>query len=140
MSRIAYVNGRYLPHARASGHVEDRGNQFADGVYEVIAVAGGRLVDGDSHLDRLERSLREIRLAAPTSRRVLAGILDEVARRNRVEDGIVYLQISRGAARRDHVFPRRSEPTLVVTARPAGPSAQATAERGVDVITLPDER
>jgi D-alanine transaminase len=140
MSRIAYVNGRYLPHARANVHVEDRGNQFADGVYEVIAVAGGRLVDGAAHLDRLERSLREIRLAAPMSRRALTSILDEVARRNRVDDGILYLQISRGAARRDHAFPRRADPTLIVTARQTNSSARATAERGVNVITLPDQR
>jgi len=140
MSRIAYVNGRYVPHARANVHVEDRGYQFADGVYEVIAVAGGRLVDREAHLDRLERSLREIRSTAPASRRVLCGILDQVVRRNRVEDGIVYLQISRGVARRDHAFPRPIDPTLIVTARQTNSSARDNAERGVGVITLSDQR
>jgi D-alanine transaminase len=140
MSRIAYVNGRYLPHARASVHVEDRGNQFADGVYEVIAVAGGRRIDEAAHLDRLERSLGEIRLRAPLSRRVLAGIVAEVVRRNRVAEGIVYLQISRGVARRDHAFPRAGRPTVIVTARPTSAAARAAVAAGVAVITLPDIR
>jgi D-alanine transaminase len=140
MSRIAYVNGRYLPHARASVHVEDRGNQFADGVYEVIAVANGRRVDEAAHLDRLERSLHEIKLAAPLSRRALSGILDQVVRRNRVDDGIVYLQISRGAARREHAFPRVAQPTLIVTARATGAAARDVADRGTTVITLVDTR
>jgi D-alanine transaminase len=140
MSRIAYVNGRYLPHARATVHVEDRGNQFADGVYEVIAVAGARRIDETAHLDRLERSLAAIRLAAPMSRRALAGVLAEVVRRNRVTDGIVYVQISRGAARRDHGFPGAVQPTLFVTARSSRAAALAAAAEGVGVITAPDFR
>jgi D-alanine transaminase len=140
MSRIAYVNGRYVPHARASIHIEDRGNQFADGVYEVIAVANGRRIDESAHLDRMERSLREIRLVAPVSRRVLKGILDQVVRRNRVGDGIVYLQITRGAARREHAFPRAANPTLIVTARAASLASHQIADQGVSVVVLPDVR
>lgn len=105
MSRIAYVNGRYLPHADASVHVEDRGYQFADGVYEVCEVLGGRLVDERRHLDRLDRSLRALRIAAPMSRPALGAVLREVVRRNGVRDGMVYLQVTRGVARRDHAFP-----------------------------------
>src|SRR3954468_23192613 len=92
MSRIAYVNGRYLPHADASVHIEDRGYQFADGVYEVVAVQDGALIDEALHLARLDRSLGELRIAAPMSRPALSLVLREVIRRNRVRDSIVYLQ------------------------------------------------
>jgi D-alanine transaminase len=139
MSRIAYVNGRYLPHGDASVHIEDRGYQFADGVYEVIAVADGRLVDELPHLDRLDRSLRELRIAAPVERRSLRAILREVTRRNRVRNGIVYLQITRGAARRDHAFPGDAAPALVVTARAQSPK-RSQQGAGVAVITVPDIR
>ena len=101
MPRITYVNGQYLPHREAAVHVEDRGYQFADGVYEVIAVRGGGLVDEDHHLDRLDRSLGELRLAAPVSGQPLKFIMREIIRRNRVRDGKVYLQITRGVAPRD---------------------------------------
>src|SRR5215813_6007302 len=104
MSRIAYVNGRYQPHRDAAVHIEDRGYQFADGVYEVIAVQRGRLVDEGPHLDRLDRSLRELRIAPPMARRSLQLVMREVVRRNRVTDGIVYLQATRGVAPRDHAF------------------------------------
>src|SRR5512146_1745349 len=101
MFRIAYVNGRYLPHDRALVHVEDRGFQFADGVYEVCAVVGGALVDAEPHLDRLDRSLREIRMPWPMSRQAMLSVMREVVRRNRVVGGSIYLQVTRGAARRD---------------------------------------
>ncbi len=141
MSRIAYVNGRYLPHRQASVHIEDRGYQFADGVYEVIAVVGGRLVDEARHMDRLERSLDELRIAMPMARGPLGHVLREVVRRNGVRDGIVYLQVSRGVARRDHAFPAAdTPPALVVTARRAKPQPPAQAENGVKVVTLPDIR
>src|SRR5438876_11583365 len=118
MSRIAYVNGRYLPLRDATVHVEDRGYQFADGVYEVCEVRGGRLVDERRHLDRLVRSLQELRIALPMSRAALAVVLRETVRRNRVHDGIVYLQVTRGVARRDHAFPPAgTAPGMVVTAR-----------------------
>ncbi|MFG1241835.1 D-amino-acid transaminase [Xanthobacter sp. V7C-4] len=142
MSRIAYVNGRYLPHRHASVHVEDRGYQFADGVYEVCEVLNGHLVDERRHLDRLERSLRELFIPAPMSRIALANVLAEVVRRNGVRDGLVYLQITRGVARRDHAFPPAgTKPAVVVTARRSDRKGQeALAAKGVAVITVPENR
>ena len=140
MSRIAYVDGRYVPHRRASVHIEDRGFQFADGIYEVVAVIGGRRFDEPRHLDRLERSLGEINITMPMSRAALACVMDEVVRRNRVTDGILYLQITRGSAPRDHAWRDGVSPKMVVTSRhqPA-PSSQAV-ENGVAVITASDQR
>lgn len=142
MSRIAYVNGRYVPHSRAVVHIEDRGYQFADGVYEVCEIWNGRIVDQTRHLDRLERSLREIELAMPVTRAALSFIMHEVVRRNRVRNGLVYLQVTRGVARRDHPFPPPgTPPALVVTAKSIARSANdALAEKGVSVITMPDNR
>jgi D-alanine transaminase len=140
MSRIAYVNGRYLPHKRASVHVEDRGFQFADAAYEVIAVRGSALIDEDLHLKRLHRSLGELRIAAPMGDASLKSVFREVLRRNAIVDGALYLQISRGQAPRDFPFPQGVAPTLVVTAqRKRGPLAKQV-EEGVGVITLPDIR
>jgi D-alanine transaminase len=139
MSRIAYVNGRYVPHREAAVHIEDRGYQFADGVYEVTAVKNGRLVDEDLHLKRLARSLKELRIAPPMSEAALKFVSREVIRRNRVKDGIVYLQMTRGVAPRDHAFPAKSETSVVLTSRRAKSSAKA-AEDGVKVITIPDIR
>jgi D-alanine transaminase len=140
MSRIAYVNGRYLPHAEASVHIEDRGYQFADGVYEVIAVQGGEFVDEELHLARLDRSLAELRIAMPMSWRALALVLREVIRRNRVRDGIVYLQATRGVAPRDHPFPADIRTSLVVTARRARAANPKMLSEGASVITIPDIR
>jgi D-alanine transaminase len=134
------VNGRYLPHRLATVHVEDRGYQFADGVYEVIAVRGGLLVDEARHLDRLERSLAELGIAMPMSRASLAAVTAEMVRRNLVRDGIVYQQITRGVAPRDHAFPRHAKPALVMTARRTAPRGPALAEKGVAVIAVPDIR
>ncbi len=117
MSRVAYVNGRYVPHGAAWVHIEDRGYQFADGVYEVVAVAGGALVDGGPHFDRLERSLRELEIDMPMARRPLEIVVNETVRRNRVHDGMVYLQVTRGVAPRNHPFPAATRPALVVTAK-----------------------
>ena len=118
MSRIAYVNGRYVPHQSAAVHIEDRGYQFADAVYEVCEVRGGKMVDMPRHFTRLERSLSELRIRLPMPLPALTMILREVVRRNRVSYGIVYLQIGRGVARRDHAFPPdHVSPSLVVTAR-----------------------
>ncbi len=139
MSRIAYVNGRYAPHRAAQVHIEDRGYQFADGIYEVIAVRGGRLIDEVPHLDRLDRSLREMRIAAPMAREPLRGVMREVVRRNRVNDGIIYMQITRGVAPRDHAFPRQSTPSLVMTARRTAMKSAALQD-GVKVVTAPDLR
>jgi D-alanine transaminase len=120
MSRIAYVNGRYLPHAKASVHVEDRGYQFADGIYEVVYLHQGRLIDSDLHLRRLERSLREVRIDPPVSPDALLAILAEMQVRNRVNSGLIYIQVTRGVARREHAFPRPgTRPSLVVTVRRA---------------------
>ena len=142
MPRIAYVNGRYVPHFVAAVHVEDRGYQFADGVYEVCAVSGGRLVDERRHMQRLKRSLTELSIRWPMRPSALAVVLREIVRRNRIDEGIVYLQITRGVAPRDHAFPPPSvPPAIVVTARamPAEPRNKA-AEKGVAVITVPDVR
>src|SRR3974390_3015274 len=118
MSRIAYVNGRYLPQREAKVAIEDRGYQFADSVYEVCEVRGGRLIDERRHIERLKRSLSELRIRMPMSTRALGVILRELVARNRIGYGIVYLQISRGVARRDHGFPAAHvPPSVVATAR-----------------------
>ena len=142
MSRIAYVNGRYVPHAHASVHIEDRGYQFADGVYEVCEIYDGLIVDETRHLDRLERSLRELSIRRPMSRTALRVVLREVVRRNSVKNGLVYLQVTRGVARRDHAFPSSdTPPALVVTAKSIGRArGEDRAAKGVAVITLPDNR
>ena len=140
MARLAYVNGRYVPHREAAVHVEDRGYQFADGVYEVIAVRAGRFVDAGPHLDRLDRSLRELRIEPPMGRSALTHVLSEVKRRNRINDGIVYLQATRGVARRDHPFPAESETALVVTGSRRPPPDPGILETGVDTVSVPDNR
>jgi len=140
MSRIAYVNGRYVPHRHAAVHVEDRGYQFSDGVYEVFAVANGVLVDEELHLQRLARSLGELRIARPHADAVMKHLFREVLRRNRVSNGILYLQVTRGAAPRDHAFPKSARPAVVITARPARLADPAITARGVDVVTIPDLR
>ncbi len=140
MSRIAYVNGRYVPHRSAMVHVEDRGYQFADGVYEVIAIANGRFVDAGPHLDRLDRSLRELSIAPAMSRRALELVMDEVVRRNRVENGIIYIQMTRGVAPRDHAFPAAPLTQVVMTARHARPQPAKIAQEGVKAVTMPDIR
>ena len=142
MSRIAYVNGRYLPRAEAKVSVEDRGFQFADGVYEVCEVKSGRLIDERRHMARLDRSLRELRIAPPMTPAALSVVLCETVRRNRVRDGIVYVQITRGAARRDFPFPPgETRPTVVVTARSNDPARlEQLAAEGVAVVTVPDIR
>jgi D-alanine transaminase len=140
MSRVAYVNGQYVVHAQAGVHIEDRGYQFADGVYEVIAVIGGRFLDEEAHHDRLERSLRELRIAPPMGRRALSHVLRETVRQNRIRSGIVYIQITRGVARRDHPFPADVSSSLVVTARRIKGPSPAAVEQGIAVITTPDIR
>jgi len=142
MSRYAYVNGRYLPFRDAKVHVEDRGYQFADAVYEVCEVRAGRLVDERRHLDRLERSLAAIKLRPPMSRAALGVVLREVVTRNRIRFGLVYLQIGRGVARRDLAFPvPEAAPSVVVTARPLNRARiDATAAVGIAVVSMPDNR
>ena len=142
MSRIAYVNGRYLPRSAAAVHIEDRGYQFADGVYEVCEVRGGRLIDERRHMERLLRSLGELRISLPMSLPALSVVMHEVVRRNGVHDGIVYLQITRGVARRDHAFPPPgTKPAVVVTANRIDPEKnERLAADGIAVVTLPDNR
>ena len=142
MPRFAYVNGRYLPFRDAKVHVEDRGYQFADGVYEVCEVRGGRLIDERRHMARLKRSLDELRIRTPMSLAALGIVLREVVARNRIGYGIVYLQITRGVARRDHAFPSPAvAPSMVVTARPLNRKRnEALAATGIAVISMPDNR
>lgn len=142
MPRIAYVNGRYVAHADAAVHIEDRGYQFADGVYEVCEVARGNIMDMTRHLDRLNRSLTELSIGWPMSRKALEFIMGEVVRRNHVRNGLVYLQVTRGVAPRDHVFPTVPvRPAIVVTAKRTDPVAAAKrAESGLKVITVPENR
>jgi D-alanine transaminase len=142
MSRVAYVNGRYVPHAEAAVHIEDRGYQLSDGVYEVCEVRGGRLVDERRHFDRLDRSLREVRIRWPMARTALGVVLREVVRRNRIAEGIVYLQVTRGVAPREHAFPAADvAPGVTVTAKTMPiASRDKRAGEGVTVITVPDNR
>jgi D-alanine transaminase len=141
MSRIAYVNGRYLPHAEATIHIEDRGYQFADGVYEVIMLLDGRLIDGDRHLDRLQRSLAELAIRPPLSRAALLVVAAELAARNRLRSGLIYMQVTRGVARRDHAFPPPgTRSSLVVTLRRTPPFPAEIAQWTTAAITAPDQR
>ena len=140
MSRIAYVNGQYVPHAEAQIHVEDRGYQFADGVYEVAAICRGRIIDEDGHLVRLKRSLSELHMAIPMPDRPFASVCRETLRRNRVRDGILYIQISRGVARRDHPFPEKVKPALVMTARMVDWPVNEHDDPGAEVVSVADIR
>jgi D-alanine transaminase len=141
MPRIAYVNGRYVRHALAAVHIEDRGYQFADGVYEVCEVARGYIVDMKRHLDRLNRSLTELGIGWPIARAAVEIVIREVVRRNGVADGLVYVQVTRGVAARDFLFPEGVRPALVVTARKVAAGSQARrAETGIKVVTTPDNR
>ena len=142
MSRIAYVDGRYLPLRQAMVHVEDRGYQFGDAVYEVCEVRQGRLIDERRHLARLKRSLDELQIKLPMSPVALGIVLREVIARNRIGYGIVYLQVSRGVARRDHAFPTPEvPPSVVVTARPLNARRnEALAAAGIAVASVPDNR
>lgn len=142
MSRIAYVNGRYVRHAEARVHIEDRGYQFADGIYEVWALLGGKLAEWEGHAARLERSLGELRIRRPMGREALKAVLRETVRRNGFRDGLVYLQISRGQAPRDHAFPAvEPQPAMVVTVKRLDLAAvDARAANGVAVVTTPDNR
>ncbi len=142
MGRIAYVNGRFERHARAAVHIEDRGYQMADAVYEVWALFGGKLSDPEGHFARLERSLGELKIPMPMGRRALTHVLKEAVRQNRVRDGLVYLQIGRGVAPRDHAFPNPPvSPSMVITVKAIDRvAAEAKAAAGVSVITTPENR
>jgi D-alanine transaminase len=140
--RIAYVNGRYLPHGQAGVHIEDRALQLGDGIYEVNNVIAGRAIDQDYHLDRMERSLREIGMPMPMSRGALKIVMGEMIARNRIANGLLYLQVTRGAVRRDHVPPANPpKPTLIITVRAQDMVALAARmEQGIGVSIQPDIR
>jgi D-alanine transaminase len=142
MPRISYVNGRYVAHRDASVHIEDRGYQFGDGVYEVCEISRGFIVDMTRHLDRLNRSLTELSIAWPMTRNALMVVIREVIRRNRVVNGLVYVQVTRGVAGRDFVFPPSDlQPALVVIARKVDVATVAKkVENGLKVITVPENR
>ncbi|PVM92903.1 D-amino-acid transaminase [Caulobacter endophyticus] len=142
MSRFAYVNGRFVRHGQAAVHIEDRGYQLADGVYEVWAVFDGKLADAEGHFARLWRSLDELRIDHPMSEAALTIVLREAIRRNHVREGLVYLQVTRGVARRDHAFPNPAvPPAVVITARSVDRVAiEAKAAKGAAVITVPENR
>ncbi len=140
MSRIAYVNGSYVPFQDAGVHIEDRGYQFADGVYEVIYFENGRLIDAEGHLNRLDRSLGLVRIAQPMSRAALLVVIRRMICLNRLPSGILYIQVTRGVSRRDHPFPKDVPPSLVMTVRRAAPPSEDMAQKGVSVITIPDQR
>lgn len=140
MARYAYVNGRYIDHSDASVHIEDRGYQLADGVYEVVGVRDGKLIDEKPHLDRLDRSLGELRITWPISRAALSFVIRELMRRNRLRDGLVYMQVTRGVARRDHAFPTTPvKPALVLTTKNTK-YLGADPGPGIAVKSMPDIR
>jgi D-alanine transaminase len=140
MGRIVYVNGRYVPESEAKVSVFDRGFLFADGVYEVTAVVGGRLVDYEPHMERLERSLNEIQMAWPCSKTALRQMHDELIRRNGLSQGWVYMQMTRGAADRDFKFPKDVAGTLIGFTQVKELIDNPDAASGVKVITVPDIR
>ncbi len=142
MSKVAYVNGRYVPHRRAMVAIDDRGYQFADGVYEVCEVFRGALIDERRHFERLSYSLSELRITPPLREGALAIVGREILARNKIDNGYIYVQVTRGAAPRDHIFPGPSvRPSLVVTARHVDPAkGEQLAKKGVSVITMPDIR
>ena len=142
MSRIAYVNGHYVRHSQASVHIEDRGYQFADGVYEVCEVRHGFIIDMTRHLDRLGRSLAELSIAWPMQKNALVQVIRQVLRRNHVKNGMFYLQVTRGVAKRDHFFPAGDvKPSLVITAKSTDQTAIARKNAdGIKAITVADNR
>jgi D-alanine transaminase len=140
MSRTVYVNGSFVPFEEATIPLMDRGFLFADGIYEVSAVLNGQLIDNEPHLARLDRSLKEIRIANPYSAAEWTRLEKELVARNGLEEGLVYMQVTRGAAERDYVFPKDATPTVVMFTQPKSMIASALAETGAAIITVPDLR
>ena len=139
--RIAFVNGRYIPHTSAAVHIEDRGLQFGDSIYEVYAVSNGKLLDEAGHIERLGRSLTALEMAWPASPTALKIIMRELVRRNRLSEGLVYLQVTRGPHHRDHAIPKSAHPTLIMTASRLDIAViEARREAGIAVVTEPDIR
>ncbi len=142
MSRIAYVNGRYVRRSAATVHIEDRGYQFADGIYEVCLVIDGRYWDMQGHLNRMQRSLNELRIQSPMDQAALKVVMRELLRRNHLENALVYIQVTRGVAKRNHAFPASDvPPAIVMTAQRFDlDQSDRNAAKGVKVITQPDIR
>ena len=140
MSRTVFVNGEYLPEEQGKVSIFDRGFLFADGVYEVTAVIGGKLVDYGPHMERLERSLTELRMAWPCSKDELKAMHVEMVKRNGLAEGIVYMQITRGVADRDFKFPKDAKSTLIAFTQTMTLVDNANARTGVKVVTIPDIR
>ncbi|MGI9406336.1 MAG: D-amino-acid transaminase [Hyphomicrobiaceae bacterium] len=142
MSRVVYVDGQYVPYARAGVHAEDRGFQFGDAVYEVCEIRDGRIVDERRHMARLDRSLNELRMTMPMTHAALSRVIRETVRRNRVNNGFVYLQVSRGAGPRDFLFPGPDvKQTVVCVARSQSRAMlDAAGAKGIAVITTRDQR
>jgi D-alanine transaminase len=140
MSRIVFLNGSFLPQDEARVPIMDRGFLFADGVYEGIGVLGGQLVDNDAHLDRLERSLREVNISNPHSRIEWTRLEDELVRRNGMMEGFLYLQVTRGVAERDFVFPAGATPTVMMFTQAKAIVNSPLAQKGIAVVSVPDLR
>lgn len=140
MGRVVYVNGAYRPHAEALVHFEDRGYQFSDGVYEVVLVRNGKMVDAAPHLARLGRSLRELDIEPPMAEAPIRVILNELIQRNRIREGFVYVQATRGVAPRDHFFPAPVKAALVCSAKARRWPSAGSTPAGQSAITVKDER
>lgn len=140
MSRIVYVNGEYLPEEQGKISIFDRGFLFADGVYEVTAVVNGKLVDYGPHMERLERSLKELQMGWPCSKDELKAMHLEMVKRNALTEGIIYMQVTRGAADRDFKFPKDAKPTLIAFTQVMSLVDNPNARTGVKVVTIPDIR
>lgn len=142
MSRIAFVNGQFVPHGDAYVHVEDRGYQFADGIYEVCEIRDGQIIDLDGHMTRMQYSLSELQIAMPMAVEALTVKMKQTVKRNYVQDGLIYLQVSRGVAPRNHAFPDRNvKSSIVLTAKSVSPTSKlAYYENGVSVISVPENR
>jgi D-alanine transaminase len=140
MTRTVFLNGSFLPEGDAKVPIMDRGFLFADGVYEGTGVLGGRLIDNDAHLERLERSLREVRIANPFSREEWTRIEEELVRRNGLDEGFLYLQVTRGVAERDFLFPKEAVPTVAMFTQAKAIVHSPLAETGIAVATVPDLR
>ncbi|SEA34963.1 D-amino-acid transaminase [Rubrimonas cliftonensis] len=140
MSRIVYVNGAFVPEEDAKISVFDRGFLFADGVYEVSTVLDGRLIDNPGHMARLERSLNELGMGSPVPVAEIPALMEELVARNGVAEGMVYLQVTRGAADRDFAFPKDATPSLVMFTQARSVADTAAARDGIKVISAPDMR
>lgn len=142
MSRIAFVNGEFVPHSEAYVHIDDRGYQFADGVYEVCEIRNGQIIDFDGHMTRLQFSLSELKIAMPMAITALAVKMKQTIKRNYVHDGMIYLQVTRGVSPRNHAFPPAwVKPSIILTAKSVSRQSRLQAySNGISVISVPENR